>query len=221
MVLETRNPQRARARSRSNDLGRGLVWVIAVFAALIDAVGVFSIVTGRFFVNALYGDLEAHQSLDALPQILQAELQEGQSGDLTDLSLGVRLLCALPTIIHLATMLTAAWLVTRSLGEIADGRPFSALSVRGWAGASVALIVGGVLQGIADTIAVAVLRSLVFDEYARTGGGEPPLGADYIAIGLTFPDWPWIFLALGVIAGAVAIGFREGRGLQHEVDGVV
>ncbi|SIO28676.1 hypothetical protein [Agromyces cerinus] len=210
----------ARARRRGTSIGIGLIWVIATFAMIFDALGLFSITTGLFLVNALQGDVEAHQSLTALPQFTQAELREGASpADLTDVSIWVRLLCALPTLVHLVTVLVSTVLVTRAIRVIESGRPFTGAGVRAWALLGIVLIVGGGIQGLLDTVAIAVVTTL-----GRTIGypdGPWPLGGDYQALGTDFPDWPWIFFVLGIIAAAVAAAFREGSRLEAEVEGVV
>ncbi|QAY72723.1 hypothetical protein ET445_04575 [Agromyces protaetiae] len=210
-----------RRRALRIQLGKGLIGVIAAFAILFDALGIFSILTGLFFINALAGDFESHQALSSLPQLLQADLREGATADLTDLGFGVRVLCALPTFVHLLTVLSATILVTRAIREIASGDPFTSRGIRAWAGLGVVLIVGGVLQGVLDTVAVRVLSTLARAMSFGDDAGGWPLGGDYSAVGIDFPDWPWIFLALGVVAGTIAVAFREGARLKSEADGVV
>lgn len=213
----------ARARTpRGTSTGIGLIWVISAFAMLFDALQVFSMTTGLFFVNALQGDVESHQSLTALPQFLQADLREGATpADLTDLSIWVRLLCALPTLVHLATLLVSTILVTRAIRVIESGRPFTSAGVRAWALLGIVLIIGGGIQGILDMVAVGVVSSLARTNPDGHPDGPWALGGDYQATGIDFPDWPWIFFALGIIAAAVAAAFREGSRLEAEAEGVV
>jgi len=77
---------------------------------------------------------------------------------------------------------------------------------------------GEILQAVAGTIAVAVLSSLV--QVGMRGGGGA-FGASYSGLGFNGPDVPWMLLLLGIIAGALALAFREGARLEEEVAGVV
>jgi len=95
--------------------------------------------------------------------------------------------------------------------------PFSSAVQRGWEKLASVLVFGGILQTVAGTIAVAVLSSLV--QAGMPGGG--PFGASYSAIGINGPDVPWMLILLGIIAGALALAFREGARLEEEVAGVV
>jgi len=96
--------------------------------------------------------------------------------------------------------------------------PFSSAVQRGWEKLASVLVFGGILQTVAGTIAVAVLSSLV---QAGMPGGGGPFGASYSAIGINGPDVPWMLILLGIIAGALALAFREGARLEEEVAGVV
>ncbi|MBM7831722.1 hypothetical protein JOE59_002427 [Agromyces cerinus] len=225
MTVTEASAARPNARTRTprgTSIGIGLIWVIATFAMLFDALALFSITTGLFFVNVLQGDVEAHQSLTALPQFIQAELREGADpADLTDLSIWVRALCALPTLVHLVVVLVSTILVTRAIRVIEGGRPFTTVGVRAWALLSVVLIVGGGLQGLLDTVAVGVLSALARTNTDGYPDGPWGLGGDYQALGTNLPDWPWIFFVLGIISAAVAAAFREGSRLEAEVEGVV
>ncbi|KRC59238.1 hypothetical protein ASE14_15860 [Agromyces sp. Root81] len=225
MTVTEASAARPNARTRTprgTSIGIGLIWVIATFAMLFDALGLFSMTTGLFFVNALQGDVETHQSLTALPQFIQAELREGAPpADLTDLSIWVRLLCALPTFMHLLVLLVSTILVTRAIRVIEAGRPFTRTGVRAWALLGIVLIIGGGIQGVLDTVAVGVASSLARTNPDGHPDGPWALGGDYQALGTNFPDWPWIFFVLGIIAAAVAAAFREGSRLEAEVEGVV
>ena len=212
-------PAAVRTRSRRRaDLSLVITGAVVCGAALWDAVVIFHITTGLVILNALTGDLAAHQPLSALPQILQAELAPGATGDLTDLDLRVRLACALPTVINLAIIVLAGLLIAGIIGHIQQGQPFSSAVQRGWQKLASVLVFGGILQSVAATIAVAVLTTLRASQ-GPDGGGA--FGASYAALGFNLPDVPWMFMLLGIIAGALALAFRDGARLEEEVVGVV
>jgi len=67
-------------------------------------------------------------------------------------------------------------------------------------------------------IAVAVLTTLRASQ-GPDGGGA--FGASYSGLSFNAPDVPWMLMLLGIIAGALALAFREGARLEEEVAGVV
>ena len=183
-----------------------------------DLLVIFSITTGLFFFNALSGDLARHQSLTTLPQILQAELAPGETGDLTDVDVRLRLLCAVPTVINMVTIVLAGLLIAGIITRIQKGQPFSSSVQRGWQRLAFVLGFGGILQTVAAVIAVAVLARLRASQGPNGGGA---FGASYSGLGFNGPDVPWMLLLLAIIAGALALAFREGARLEEEVAGVV
>lgn len=208
-----------RTRSRRRvDMALLILGAVVTVAALADLIGVFNMTTGLFIINALTGDRAHHQPLTTLPQFLQAELTPGTTGDLTDLGLGTRLLCATPTAINLVTIVLAGLLVAGIISRIQKGQPFSAAVLRGWRRLGGVLVVGGGLQTVMAMVAVGVLASMVAHEDVH-----PSLvfGASYSGISINGPDVPWMLLLLGIIAGAIALAFREGARLEEEVVGVV
>jgi hypothetical protein len=84
---------------------------------------------------------------------------------------------------------------------------------------SLILIIGGVIQGIVDSITVQGIFDLASAGYQ--GGGEFPLGADYSGIGTNFPQWPFFMILLGIVAAAIATAFRAGAQLEDEAVGIV
>jgi hypothetical protein len=203
---------------RRRDLSIVITGAVVCAAAIGDLFGIFSITTGLVLINALGGDLAAHQSLTALPQILQAELAPGATGDLTDVDLRLRLLCALPTAINLVTIVLAGLLIAGIIARIQQGQPFSSAVQRGWQKLASVLGFGGILQTVAAVIAVAVVARLRASQGPNGGGA---FGASYSGLGFNAPDVPWMLLLLGIIAGALALAFREGARLEEEVAGVV
>ena len=211
-VLVGRQPRRRR------DLSIVITGAVVCAAAIGDLFGIFSITTGLVLINALGGDLAAHQSLTALPQILQADLAPGETGDLTDVDLRLRLLCALPTVINMVTIVLAGLLIAGIIARIQQGQPFSSAVQRGWQKLASVLGFGGILQTVAAVIAVAVVARLRASQGPNGGGA---FGASYSGLGFNGPDVPWMLLLLGIIAGALALAFREGARLEEEVAGVV
>jgi len=203
---------------RRRDLSIVITGAVVCAAAIGDLFGIFSITTGLVLINALGGDLAAHQSLTALPQILQADLAPGETGDLTDVDLRLRLLCALPTVINMVTIVLAGLLIAGIIARIQQGQPFSSAVQRGWQKLASVLGFGGILQTVAAVIAVAVLARLRASQGPNGGGA---FGASYSGLGFNGPDVPWMLLLLGIIAGALALAFREGARLEEEVAGVV
>jgi len=203
---------------RRRDLSIVITGAVVCAAAIGDLFGIFSITTGLVLINALGGDLAAHQSLTALPQILQADLAPGETGDLTDIDLRLRLLCALPTVINMVTIVLAGLLIAGIIARIQQGQPFSSAVQRGWQKLASVLGFGGILQTVAAVIAVAVLARLRASQGPNGGGA---FGASYSGLGFNGPDVPWMLLLLGIIAGALALAFREGARLEEEVAGVV
>jgi hypothetical protein len=203
---------------RRRDLSIVITGAVVCAAAIGDLFGIFSITTGLVLINALGGDLTAHQSLTALPQILQAELAPGETGDLTDVDVRLRLLCALPTVINMVTIVLAGLLIAGIIRRIQQGQPFSSAVQHGWEKLASVLGFGGILQTVAAVIAVAVLARLRASQGPNGGGA---FGASYSGLGFNGPDVPWMLLLLGIIAGALALAFREGARLEEEVAGVV
>lgn len=204
---------------RPVDLALVILGAVVTGAALMDLLGVVSMTSGLVAINALTGDLTARQPLTSLPQIIQAQLAPDASGDLSDVGVGLRLLCAAPTVAHLITIVVAGLLMARIIGHIQEGRPFSSEVLRGWNLLGGALVVGGGLQTALSMVAVGVLSVRLSQE---TDPYHVELfGAAYSVIGIAGPDVPWMLLLLGIIAGAVALAFRKGSMLEDEVVGVV
>jgi hypothetical protein len=193
-----------------------LIAVIAVLVALDDLVHVITVSTGRVLIAL--GGAEGRLPLSALPQLLQADLREGTTGYLTDAPWGLRLLAASPAAIHAVTVLWAALVLTGILRYIAGAKPFEAPAISGWRHLAFILVIGGALQGLADTFAVFEIAHLSTESMFT---GKHLLGADYSGIGVNIPQWPILLIVLGIVAGSIAAAFRAGARLQEEALGVV
>jgi hypothetical protein len=192
------------------------VWLVVGVTALLDLVGLFSMVTGLVLVNGLQGDASSHQRLTALPQILQADLCVGATGDLTTASIWLRLLSATPTLVNLVTVLLAGAVIVRIIGGIRAGLSFEPAMLRWWGRLSGTLIVGGLAQALASVGSLLFLSST-----ASLGVENSAFGGAYCSISWSFPDIPWVLIMLGVIALALAMAFVRGAELQEEAEGVV
>ena len=196
--------------------------IVLVLTLLNDIPRAITISTGR--VLFALGGADARLPLSHLPQLLQAELREGTQGTLADADLGLRLLAALPTLLHAVTVTAAAILLIGILYRVALGRPFSSQVLRRWRWLTAVLLIGGVLQSLADTGAILYLSLHIG---LLTAGSMPRedivsfLGGDYSIISTNAPQLPIPILLGGIIALALGVAFRAGARLVEEADGVV
>lgn len=194
-----------------------IIWSVAVGWVLLELVGVFSMTTGLFLGNALLGDTTRHQPLTVLPQVLQAELAPGATGDVTDAAPWLRLLCAAPYVLNVVIVILGAVVFHRIIDHVGRGRPFSSTVQLAWTRLSGLLVWGGLAQTALSTLAVGIIAGGLQD-----GTNDRRLfGAEYSGLGINGPDVPWMLIVLGIIAGALAVVFREGARLEEEVAGVV
>lgn len=194
-----------------------IIWAVAVGWVLLELVGVFSMTTGLLLGNALLGDTARHQPLTVLPQVLQAELAPGATGDATDVVLWLRLLCATPYVLNVVIVILAALMFHRIIDHVGRGQPFSSTVQRAWTRLSGLLVWGGLAQTALSALAVGIIAGGL-----QEGTNDRHLfGAEYSGLGINGPDVPWMLIVLGIIAGALAIVFREGARLEDEVAGVV
>jgi hypothetical protein len=202
--------------SRAGRMAEGAIGVVYVLTLLSDMVAVITISTGH--VLFALGGSDGRLPLSQLPQLLQADLREGTRGTLADADLGLRILSAAPTLVHAVTITLVALLLLGIIRRVSLGEPFSAGVLNRWKWLTVALLAGGALQAVVETIAVAYLAagaSLNNPERVQF------LGGDYSGIGINIPQWPVPILLGGVIALALGVAFRSGARLQDEVEGVV
>jgi hypothetical protein len=193
------------------------ICLIVGVAVLNDAVRAITITTGRSLF--VFGGADGRLPLTYLPQLLQAERRDGSTGFLVDAPSWLRLLCASPAVVHAVTIALAAVVVIQIVRRIAAAQPFAKTVLRNWTRVSLILIIGGVIQGIVDSIAVQAIFDLA--SVGHQGGGEFPLGADYSGIGTNFPQWPFFMILLGIVAAAIATAFRAGAQLEDEAVGIV
>lgn len=214
-------PQGWRAWSRT--LITCVLVVVAALTVLGSLVTTVVTSTGRMLVT--FGDADPRLPLSSLPQLLQADLREGASGTLADLDLGMRLLGAAPSLVHAVTVGLAAWSLVRVLRGVSAAAPFSPRVLKSWTYLTLVLLVGGVVEALADTAAVLYLSTRF--GLLWSGDGLTPeekiafLGGDYMGIGIDVPTWPVPILVAGLVALALTTAFRAGARLERDVDGVV
>ena len=203
--------------------------LVMTYTAIADTSRAISTVTGLHLASGT----DPRLPLIDLPQLVQADLRAGSTGTLADADLILRILGAVPSVIHGVTVVLAiAWLL-RALRGIAQGQPFHAFVVQNWRRLALTLLAGGLAQGVADGIACTYLavgagfRGISF--LGAVGGGssrtDPQqvafLGGDYEAISVASATWPVDLLLAGLVALALTAAFRAGARLAEDADGVV
>lgn len=107
------------------------------------------------------GGTDGRLPLSFLPQLLQADLREGATGTLADAALSLRILCATPFLVQAIAITFATVALLRILKGVAWARPFSTDVLKNWRLLTLALLGGGVLQGVMDTVANVYLASSI------------------------------------------------------------
>lgn len=202
---------------------RAVLLIVATYAVIGDIAQSVAITTGH--ATVALGGSDGRLPLSYLPQLLQAELREGASGTLADAAISLRLLCALPNLIHAATIVLATVYLLRVLRGIAQAQPFDPFVLTSWRRLSVALIVGGMVQSLADTAAMVYLSSRIGLLFGAGHVSEAQrvefLGGDYETLGTNTPQWQVAVIVAGLVALALTAAFRAGARLERDVDGVV
>ncbi|MFT2752391.1 hypothetical protein [Clavibacter sp. Sh2088] len=207
---------------------RFVLLLVMTWTVLADASRTLTTITGRYLV--LVGEGDPRLPLADLPQLADAEPAAGATGALADADLLLRILGALPSLVHGVTaVLAIAWLL-RALRGIAQGEPFHAFVVANWRRLAITLLVGGAAQGIADLASHAYLSAglgfgALFGAVGTFSAGEPQnsafLGGDYASISSRAVTWPVDLLLAGLVALALTAAFRAGARLAEDADGVV
>jgi len=121
-------------------------------------------------------------------------------------------------------VLAVAFLL-RVLRGVAAAEPFSVRVLNGWRALALALLLGGIFQGLADTIAGIYLASrlgLLFAVgHVTSEQADSFLGGDYQGIGTNVPQWPVVIIVAGLVALALTAAFRASARLERDVDGLV
>jgi hypothetical protein len=224
-IIESRP---VRERPRVLRITRFVLLLVMTWTVLADASRALTTITGRYLF--LVGEGDPRLPLADLPQLADAEPAAGATGTLADADLLLRILGALPSLIHGVTVVLAiAWLL-RALRGIAQGEPFHAFVVANWRRLAITLLVGGAAQGIADVAAHAYLSAglgfgALFGAVGTFSAGEPQasafLGGDYASISSRGATWPVDLLLAGLVALALTAAFRAGARLVEDADGVV
>jgi hypothetical protein len=220
--------QPIRERPRVLRITRFVLLLVMTGTVIADTSRTITTITGRYLFS---GDgVDPRLPLSDLPQVRDAVPAIGSSGTLPDADLLLRILGAVPSAVHGVTVVLAiAWLL-RALRGIAQGEPFHGFVVANWRRLAITLLVGGALQGLADTLANAYLAAgLGFGALAGAVGtfaaGRPVasafLGGDYDSISSTGAAWPFDLLLAGLVALALTAAFRASARLAEDADGVV
>lgn len=199
-------------------LAPAAIVVVAVVSELSNLIQVVTIVTGRTLLT--FGGADGRLPLTHAPQFLQADLRPGARGSLAEASFGLRLACALPTMIQIVTVLLAAVLLFGIVQRVATAAVFTPPVLRRWGILAGVLVVGGVLQGLADTFAISwIISSTSLDVSDRAKAAF--LGGDYQGLGINLPSWPVPVILIGIVAASLAIAFRAGADLERQTVGVI
>lgn len=224
-IIESRP---VRERPRAMRVTRVVLLLVMTWTVLSDASRTITTATGRYLSTG--GGADSGLPLSELPQVRDAVLRQGASGSLADADLLLRILGAVPSLVHGVTVVLAvAWLL-RALRGIAQGEPFHAFVVANWRRLAITLLVGGLAQGVVDVVAHAYLAAglgigAAFGALGTFSAGEPTaptfLGADYDSVSSTGATWPVDLLLAGLVALALTAAFRAGARLAEDADGVV
>jgi len=219
-VIESRP---LRGRPRVFVVARSVVLIVATATVLTDLIQVVTIITGRTLFS--FGGADPRLPLSYLPQLLQADLHDEATGTLAEASILLRIVCALPSLIHAVTIVLATIYLLRALRGIAQAQPFHPVVLTSWRHLSIVLLVGGLVQALVDTIAVVYLSTGVGLLYGTWNEGpdgqENFLGGDYQGISIDLPQWPFTIIIAGLVALALTAAFRAGARLEKDADGVV
>lgn len=207
---------RLRMRGSVPALATVTVWLVGTIVVLRDSYRIITLARGRIAFSDGFG--EGRLPASWLPQLSVAQLGNGSTGSLGDIPPGVRLLAATPSLIHLATVLLACLLITRIVKGISSGLPFEEPVLRSWKWLAISLVAGSTLQGMCDVAASRVLTDSV---QSQTSDGGTLFGVQYEALLVAAPEWPVLYLVLGVVAASLTLAFHSGARLESEVEGVV
>ncbi|PPH25793.1 hypothetical protein [Rathayibacter sp. AY1F9] len=208
-------------RPRVFRVARAGVLIVAMFSTLGALTQGITVAMGSLFA---FGGADGRLPLTSLPQIKQAELRAGATGTLVDADPLLRLLGGLPSLLQAATIVLATVFLLRVLRGVAVARPFDPFVVSSWRGLSLALLIGGVAQGLAATAATIYLVARLgsFDgSSAAAAQRAAVLGGEYDVVTWSVPQWPIVMLVAGLVSFALAAAFRAGGKLEREVEGVV
>ena len=173
-------------------------------------------ITGRALLAL--GGADPRLLAESLPQFLQLEARDGVVLYIEDLPVWVRVLSMAPALVAGVVAFVASLFVVRLVRAIARGDAFGSQPRRALASAGVVCLVGGLLQGVLDTAAVAGLLSLTRSSTQVDGTALTDL---YRVMALDVPHWPVQTILVGAVACILLLAFRAGAELQEEAVGVV
>lgn len=188
------------------------VAAVAVLAAVQVTLASLTVLTARQ-VALLASSSGLRLRATELPQIVELTKDGGRNPVyLDELPLALRALAAAPGFLEAATLLAAGVLVVGLVRAVARGGGYWVPALPLVSRLGVVLVVGGLVIGLVDALAVRRSASAVFEL-------EGVLSVDGFATGR--PGWPWWMIVAGVVVLVLRRVFREGARLQDEVDSVV
>jgi hypothetical protein len=208
--------------SRAQVAGRALIAVAAGLAALVSLIQAVTTLTGRTLLT--FGGADGSLSLTHLEQVIYAQPADGSAVHLSEADLAFRVLSALPSVLQAITFVAAAVALLPILKAVSSGSPFAPTVLRNWRRVALALVGGGVLQGLADTAAVVYLSThlgLLGAVPLSPAERAEFLGGQYSVVSVDIPHWPIMTILAGIIAFTLMLAFRAGSRLERDAVGIV
>lgn len=190
------------------------IWLVIGVAAIYAALTALAIMTGRGLL-AVTGE-DALLPLSTLPQLIQADPAEGHQAWLSDAPLWLRLLCSVGTVTSCIILVLCGIYLRRVIQGLAAGRFFAAEVLESWRKLSLVLVLGAIIQGVAETAAFAAIFWIT-----TTANPNEIWGSNLQGLGIDLPHWPWWTLLLGVVGQAIYGAFKSGAQLEKDVVGLV
>jgi hypothetical protein len=144
--------------------------------------------------------------------------------EIAGLDTTARVLLAAGHLVQGATITLIAIVIVILCTRVLDGSPFRPMLSRAMTVAAAAVAIGGSVWQVCFQIAgsVASSQALTVSAWATDTAvaGDPgtDVGWPQPAIGLTFEFWP---LLAGLVLAVLAVAFRHGERLQHDMEGLV
>lgn len=152
---------------------------------------------------------ERDATADALPALVRA-YPTAASIDIDGLPLGIRMLLFTTGLLNLALVAVPAVVIRVIAVRAAAGDPFAPRVAKTLWGASIFVMIAGVIRDLLDPIGQALAAQAVWTE------GGPLAEGPFFQ--LTVQIWPF---AAALVLAALAAVFRHGHRLQRETEGLI